>query len=375
MGNNRDGVSAEGGWSTDWPEAGLTTVWKREIGIGFSSVSIAGGRLFTMGHSEGEETVYCLNVDTGETIWSHTYPSQLVANLYEGGPGSTPTIHGDYVYCLGKEGQLFCFRADDGELIWQRELQKDLGVELPEWGFNSSPYILGDQLIVQGGRVVSYDKTSGNINWQTAKHTPGYGSAALFRSRRTAADCHTRLRRTSSGRCQRRRTDRCFPLELAVSHQFHHPDHSRQDDLRLYRVRVGCGLFRIVDGQLELIYDNREMRNHFNNSILHEGYLYGFDGNSNFGRILHLVCMNYETGEVAWKKTGLGCGSLMIADGKLVILSDDGELVIAESTPKEFKELARARILSGRCWTVPVLLNGHVYARNARGNLVAVKLP
>ena len=375
MGNNHNGVSAEGGWSTDWPEAGLTTVWKREIGIGFSSVSIAGGRLFTMGHSEGEETVYCLNVDTGETIWSHTYPSQLVANLYEGGPGSTPTIHGDYVYCLGKEGQLFCFRADDGELIWQRQLQHDLGVELPEWGFNSSPYILGDQLIVQGGRVVSYDKTSGKINWQTAKHTPGYGSAALFDhdGRQLIATLDSdalRLVDASDGE----QID-AFPWSSPFRTNSTTPIIHDKTIFVSTAYRVGCGLFRIVDGQLELIYDNREMRNHFNNSILHEGYLYGFDGNSNFGRILHLVCMNYETGEVAWKKTGLGCGSLMIADGKLVILSDDGELVIAESTPEEFKELARAKILSGRCWTVPVLLNGHVYARNARGDLVAVKLP
>ncbi|GAA5506350.1 PQQ-binding-like beta-propeller repeat protein [Novipirellula caenicola] len=138
---------------------------------------------------------------------------------------------------------------------------------------------------------------------------------------------------------------------------------------------VGCGKFRLTDGKLELIYDNREMRNHFNNSILYQGNLYGFDGNSNLGRVVQLICMDHETGDVLWQQRGLGCGSLMVADGKLVVLSEDGQLVIAEATGKEYKELARAEILDGRCWTVPVLLDGHVYARNAQGRLVAVTLP
>jgi outer membrane protein assembly factor BamB len=124
-----------------------------------------------------------------------------------------------------------------------------------------------------------------------------------------------------------------------------------------------------------LIYQNREMRNHFNNSILWNGFLYGFDGNSNLGRVVQLTCLNFETGEVAWKQRGLGCGSLMVADGKLLILSDDGQLVLAEGTPDEFREVTRSPLLQGRCWTVPVLLDGRVYARNATGTLVCVQLP
>jgi outer membrane protein assembly factor BamB len=139
--------------------------------------------------------------------------------------------------------------------------------------------------------------------------------------------------------------------------------------------QVGCGLFRVVDGKLSPVYTNREMRNHFNNSVLFQGFVYGFDGNSNHGRVVQLKCMNHATGEVVWEHSGLGCGSLMIADGKLLLLSDDGRIVVAEATPKGFRELATAKILSGRCWTVPVLLNGKIYARNAKGDLVCVNLP
>ncbi len=375
MGDAHAGVSDESDWSVDWPEFGLPIAWQREIGIGFSSVSIADGRLFTMGHQDGKETVYCLNVDTGEIIWTHTYRSELVANLYEGGPGSTPTIDGDQVYTLGKEGQLFCFRVADGKVLWQRELQADLGVRLPEWGFNSSPTVLGDQLILQGGRVVSYDKRSGELNWKTPKHTPGYGSAAVIRQNgkpllATLDSDGLRVHEASDGSL----VD-AFPWASPFRTNSTTPI-VKDDTIYISTAYgVGCGLFRLADGKLELIYDNRDMRNHFNNSVLYQGYLYGFDGNSNFGRVVKLVCMNHQTGEVAWQQNGLGCGSLMIAGGKLVILSEDGQLVVAEATAKEFKELARTSILAGRCWTVPVLLNGHVYARNAAGKLVSVKLP
>ena len=375
MGNHHDGVSTESNWSTDWPEAGLPIVWDRQVGIGFSSVSIAEDQLFTMGHRDGKETVFCLNAVSGTVVWSHEYPSKLVANLYEGGPGSTPTIEGDHVYTLGKEGQLICFLRADGEIVWQRDLQKDLGVEMPEWGFNSSPFLLGDQLILEAGRVASYDKTTGDRNWQTDSHTAGYGSVALFRSGDqplvATLDCDAlRVIDATSGT----EVD-SFPWVSPFGTNATTPIVHEETLFISTGYQVGCGLFRWADRKLELIYDNRKMRNHFNNSILFDGHLYGFDGNSNLGRVVSLLCMEHATGKVRWKHRGLGCGSLMIADGQLVLLSDDGDLVIAKADATEYKELARSSILTGRCWTVPVLLNGHVYARNAQGKLVCVALP
>ena len=375
MGNQHNGISTESDWSTDWPDAGLPVVWECEIGIGFSSVSIADDQLFTMGHRDGKETVFCLDAVSGAEIWSYEYPSKLVANLYEGGPGSTPTIDGEYVYTLGKEGQLICFLRADGEMVWQRDLQKDLRVEMPEWGFNSSPFLLGDQLILEAGRVVSYDKTTGDRKWQTRPHPAGYGSVALFRSGDqpliATLDCDAlRVIDATSGT----EVD-SFPWASPFRTNGTTPIVHEETVFVSTGYQVGCGLFRLVDRKLELIYDNRKMRNHFNNSILFEGNLYGFDGNSNLGRVVSLVCMEHATGKVLWKQRGLGCGSLMIADGRLVLLSDEGDLVIAKADASEYKELARSSILTGRCWTVPVLLNRRVYARNSKGKLVCVALP
>jgi len=161
MGRNRDGISSEADWSTNWPDDGLPVRWARKIGIGFSSISIADGRLYTMGHVDGEEFVWCLSAESGQPIWSHHYPGELNDNLHEGGPGSTPTLDGDLVYTLGKEGQFYCLEAKTGRIRWEKQLKSDLEVATPEWGFSSSPVIIGGQLILEAGRVVSYDKLTG----------------------------------------------------------------------------------------------------------------------------------------------------------------------------------------------------------------------
>ena len=371
MGPQRDGISREAGWKTDWPKDGLPVAWSREIGIGFSSISIADGRLFTLGHVDGEEIVWCLNAKTGDVLWSHRYPSELNDNLHEGGPASTPTIDGDRVYTLGKEGQLFCFDAATGAIRWQKLLQKDLDVPLPEWGFASSPVIVGNQLLLEGGRVVSFDKQTGVQQWQTATHVAGYGSAAVFEhpaGKKLVAtlDC--------AGL-------RVLTLKTGEELAFQPWDSPFRTNAttpivqgnRIYissAYQVGCGLFEFTGTELKQVYANREMRNHFSNSILYDGHLYGFDGNSNLGRVVQVTCMNFATGKVAWKKPGLGCGSLMIADGKLLLLGESGTLVLANATPRGFEEVARSPFLEGRCWTMPVLLDKRIYGRNSAGKLV-----
>ena len=375
MGPRRDGVSNETGWSDRWPKDGLDVEWTREIGIGFSSVSISQGRLYTMGHSSGKETVFCLDIKTGEPIWTHAYAAPLVDNLYEGGPGSTPTVHDDFVYTLSKGGRLICFQRDGGDVIWSKELQDEFDIILPEWGFNGSPFILGEKLILECGRVVAVNKMTGETIWQTGKHKAGYGSAAVFRqadkTMLATLDCEgLRVVQADDG------------VEVAFF-RWDSPFDTNSTtpiviDGKIFisaGYNVGSGLFDLKNGELDLIYSNRDMRNHFNNSIFYQGRLYGFDGNSNLGRVVHLKCMDAKTGKILWRKRGLGCGSLMIANGRLVILAENGELVLADATAEEYREIARSQFLDGRCWTVPVLHGGRIYGRNASGKLVCVTLP
>ena len=384
MGPRLDGISQEGGWSTDWPQDGLRQVWTTELGIGFSSVSVVDGRLYTMGHDDGMETVWCLNEKTGKEIWSHQYPAELNPNLYEGGPGATPTVSGDLVYTLSVDGQLHCLHRVTGAVLWQRDLQEDLDVDMHEWGFNGSPCILGDHLLFEAGRLAAYDRRNGELVWRSEEHRAGYGSVRAF--------SHNGRSLLASLDNDGLRISKAADGATIAFQQWKSPFGTNSttpivvgDTVYISTgYNVGCGLFKLTtndtdagpaDLQLKEVYASKRMRNHFNNSILYKGYLYGMDGNSNLGRVVTLTCMDLLTGEVSWKERGLGCGSLMIADGKLIILSEDGQLVVANASPDSYQELARSDFLSGRCWTMPLLLNGHIIGRNAAGQLIRAELP
>ena len=133
-------------------------------------------------------------------------------------------------------------------------------------------------------------------------------------------------------------------------------------------------MLRLVGDSLERVWENKSLSNHMASSILWKGHLYGFDGNSHRARSVSLVCLDAATGEERWRERGLGCGSLMLADETLIVLSDQGELVFAPASPQAFTPVARGDALDGKCWTVPVLVRGRIYCRNADGRLVCVNV-
>jgi outer membrane protein assembly factor BamB len=360
------------------------------VGIGFSSVAVVEGRVYTMGHDpvntsdasptsddkRGRDTVWCLAADSGSPMWTHSYSCLLVDNLHEGGPAATPTVHDGRVYTLSKEGHLFCLDAASGDVLWQRMLCDDLAVEMPEWGFSGSPLVDGDLVIVDGGRIAAYHRHTGEPVWQTEKFKPGYGTPVSFnfttpggRTERLIAVLNNEylmvVRQRDGQEFARRKWTTQYQTSAAT------PVVVGDTIFISTGYRRGCLLARLrAEGELETIYENRDLCNHMNTSVLWDGHWYGFDGSSHRSRTATLTCMEFATGEVQWAQPGLGCGSLMVAGGKLLCLSDDGELAVVEPTPRKYRELARARILDGRCWTVPVLSGGHVYARDAGGDLV-----
>lgn len=375
MGPGLDGISTEEGWSANWNDRQPQELWHREIGIGFSSVGVVDGLLYTMGHVDGKETVWCLNADTGSEVWSHSYPAQRNGNLYEGGPGATPTVLDNHVYTLGVDGQLNCLLRKTGELIWHRDLKSDFDVALHEWGFNSSPFIHNGKLYVQGGRLGCYDTASGDLVWKSEPHQAGYGAVRILKRDGTtylvSLDCDgLRISNISDGKLIA-----IAPWKSPFATNSTTPIVIEDRIFISTGYNVGSGLFEFDGQRLTQVYSTKRMRNHFNNSIVWNGHIYGLDGNSNLGRVVTLTCLNFANGDVMWKQRGLGCGSVMIANEHLIVLSEDGDLVVAKASENEFRELGRTKILSGRCWTVPVLTNGNVYARNASGNLVCVELP
>jgi outer membrane protein assembly factor BamB len=133
----------------------------------------------------------------------------------------------------------------------------------------------------------------------------------------------------------------------------------------------GCALLQLTPGEPKSVWENKNMANHFNSCVYLNGHFYGIDGNTDQPD-KDLRCLDGRTGEVKWKHKGFGLGSLLAADGKLIVLGERGELVVAEASPDAFKPLARAQVLGGKCWTTPVLANGRLYCRNAQGDLVCL---
>ncbi len=367
-----DGISRDTGWKSEWPHVGPKQLWSAEVGIGFSSMTVVDRRLYTMGHAGDDDTVWCLNAETGAVEWKHSYPCKLVDNLHDGGPACTPTVFDDRVYSLSKEGHLFCLDRRSGEIHWQQLLQPLLDVKMPEWGFSCSPLPWNKLIVVDGGRTAALDFESGELVWKTDEYRPGYGSPALFMP--AAEDLIAVLNndyllvvRAADGS----EVDK-YPWVTSFATNATTPV-AWQDTLLISSgYDHGGALVRLVNGKLETVWENKSLRNHMNNSVLWQGHLYGFDGNSNLGRVVSLVCLEYATGKEKWRERGLGCGSLLIAGGTLIALGDAGQLVTAPASPAGYQPISQAEVLEGRCWTVPVLAHGRIYCRNAAGHLVAL---
>ena len=369
-GPGHDGISTEKNWSAQWPAEGPKQLWKANVGIGFSSMSVADGRVFTMGNAEDKDSVFCFDAETGKQIWKHTYDCQLDPKYYEGGPSVTPTVAGKRVFTFSRKGDLFCFDAADGKVIWQKNIAKELGAEIPTWGFAGSPLVENDLLVLNvGGCGAALDKNSGKVIWSSGKEPSGYSTPLACKfGGKPAIVFFTQ--------------QHAVAIEPKTGHDiWRYPWKTKYDVNASQPIVIGdkvfissgydhgCALLQIKDGEKNVLWENKNMRNQLNSSVLVDGYLYGIDGDAGRGA---LACVELASGAVKWSEKSLGSGALVVADKKLIAISDKGELVTAEVSPTEFKQISRAQVLGGKCWTVPVLANGKIYCRNAKGDLVCL---
>ncbi len=375
-GPDHNGFTSETNWSTDWGNDGPKQLWKKSVGIGFSSIVVADGRVYTMGNNgdkdDGKDTIYCFDAVTGSEIWSRTYPCPLHAKFYEGGTLATPTLDGDVVYTLSKMGDLFCLKAATGDIVWQRQVSKELGVKLPTWHFSSSGLVLGDMLIFNlGDAGLALNKKNGEVIWQNGKDVCGYATPVPFEmdGRKCVAifgkDTVMGVR-VSDGKVLWKH-DHKTKYDVNASD----PIISGNDVFISSGYGRGCARISVSGSNVTTVWENKELRNHMNCSMLWKDHIYGIDEGSGG----QLRCLSFADGSVKWSEKSTGKGALMMsADGRMIIMSDKGELIIAKADPSEFKLIVRAQILpKAKCWTTPVLVNGRIYARNNRpGDLVCV---
>ena len=370
------GVSAETDWQFDWPETGPTILWEAQIGIGFSSMTVADGRAYTMGNVGKDETekdvVTCLDALSGKTLWTHTYAEDLHPKYYEGGPSATPTIHDGKVYTLSRSGKLFCLDAKTGDVAWTQDLVAAHGIVSPEWGLASSVLVHDGVLYLNVGNAgMALKAEDGSLVWKSGKKTAGYASLVPYdRDGQkhllvfSGTELLSVVAATGEPVWRHRwktnwKVNAADPLVIG-DHVFVSSGYG-----------TGCGLFKLEGDTATEVYRNKDMKNQCYGSVLYGDFVYGFSGKVN-AKNAELVCMDPVSGQVQWRQKGLGLGTLIVAGDKLIILGERGKLVIAKAQADAYEELASAQVLKGKCWTVPTLANGLLYARNAAGRLVCM---
>lgn len=362
-GPDRDGISLEAGWLPQFPPEGPKQLWTASLGNGCSSFSVVGNKVYSIGNVNDVETVYCLNPKTGKPIWTYDYPCETAPKNFEGGPGATPTVADGKVYTFSRMGHLHCLDAETGKLIWSKKAQDDWGAKEPTWGFACSPLVLGQKLILIADRTLALDKDTGEVIWQTAKVGGNYSSPYEFKMNDKSylaifSAPGLLVLETETGKELLR-----FPWKTSYDVNAATPIYHDGKIFISSGYNTGCALIDISSGKPEVIYQNKDMRNHFATCVLWEGNLYGFDENT-------LTCMKWDTGEVRWTERGLGKGTVLLAGKHLIVLSERGELVTAPVNPSAFKEISRAEILNNRCWVVPVLSHGQLYCKDNEGETV-----
>lgn len=375
QGPQRNTISRETGLLQEWPTAGPTLLWKiTDLGEGYSTPSVAAGRIFTMGHTEGQEYVFCLREKDGSLLWKTSLgPARRVS--YEG-TRCTPTVDGDRVYALGVDGALACLEAASGDIRWQKDLKKDFDGRRGGWGYAESPLIDGDKLLcTPGGQkatLAALHKMTGATIW-TCAIPEGYAAGYSSIIKADVDGLPQYIQFLGGGRSARkgavvgvRASDGKFLWS------FSDPGNSTANisspvfaDNHVFAASAyGTGgalaeLKRTGDKTAAtVVYFTPNMQNHHGGMILLDGYLYG----SNGGR---LACLDFKTGKAAWQSKQAGKGSIFYADHRLYYRNErDGTVYLVEANPQKYIEHGRLQQpeRSGRnAWAHPIVANGRLY--------------
>lgn len=377
-GPNRDGASPESGLFTDWDHSPPKVLWKHPIGQGYSSFAVARGRVYTLDAKENLERVLCLNADTGEEVWSYTYPSRAPypPHVNHVGPKATPTWCDGRLYTLGWGGEFHCLKEAAGggkpEVVWKHDLVKEFAGHKAHsgYGFASSPLVEGDLVCVQAGgkkgSIVAFNRRDGKLVWASLTEMSGYSSpvaATLAGVRQIICLTHRclyGLRAADGAKLWEHPWGRLYnvPTPIVV-----------RDYVFISSSDEGCALLRVRKddrGALEAVpvyvMRNKLMRNYYSSCVFHDGFLYGFDvGPGN------LKCIDLRTGSEKWAGQRRPKGTLIYADGRLIVLTEGGALMAVKATPErlEVEGTVKGIAEGGELWALPVLANGRLYLRDA----------
>ncbi len=368
-------------WSNNGPEV----VWKTATSGGFSSFSVAEGRAYTLVARtlDGVEREVCIALDaeTGRELWA----APLGIARYDGGgdsgtrdnrggdgPRSTPSVHDARVYVLDARLGLYCLDARTGEVKWSVDLVKEYGAKAISWQSAASPLVVDGRVFVMGGgrgqALLAFHADTGQAVWK-AHHD------AMTHATPIPATIHgvkQIIFFTQSG---------LVAVEPATGKALWRQEYPYRTSTAASPVvyedvvycsagyGVGAAAYRIEQtsrglAARELWRTPNKLMSHWSTPVVKDGYLYGLFGFKQYGDA-PLMCIDIRTGQEKWSKEGFGPGNVILAGDRLIVLSDKGEIVLIEASPQAYRELARADVLRGKCWSSPALSEGTLYVRSS----------
>ena len=377
-----DGSSPEKGLLKKWPSEGPRQLWKRPLQLGFSSFAVSAGKAFTLEqrYLDGASQEVCLALDasTGKELWAVPLGMAKYDNGYDAGPDdgprSTPAISGGKVYVTSAYLRLVCLDANSGKVIWSKDLPKENAAKNISWQNAASPLIEGNLVFVAGGgpgqALLGIDKESGKVVWkgESDKITHATPIAATILDKRQI------IFFTQSGLVSVQPNDGKvlwrynFPYRTSTAAS---PVVAGDIVYCSAAYGVGAGAARISKegGQWKATELWRKpgnaLCNHWSTPVARDGYIYGVFGSKQF-KTGPLKCIEAASGKEVWSQPGFGPGNVITFDGQLLVLTDYGDLVLAEASPSGYTELTRTHAVDGKCWSTPSISNGHIFARSSK---------
>lgn len=374
-GPNRDGISQDTGLLQEWPEGGPKLRWKRtDIGTGYSTPAVAGGKVFVQTTKDKDEFALCLDEATGKDVWK-TRIGDVGGGVGNSWPGtrSTPTIDGDRAYCLSSKGQFVCLGTGDGKEKWKKDFVKDLsgvvGAEQFSWAYCESVLVDGDLVIcTPGGKdaaLAALNKMTGEVVWKCAldkSDNAEYSSivsvavgngkqyVGFLRSGLVGVDAKTGKVLWKYEKIADQGANIMTPVVY-------------QDKVFASSSRGGGALLELAAaGDPKEAYHDKQLGTSIGGAVLVDGHLYGSTTSGG------LYCAEFATGKKKWEEGSIGGASICFADGRVYVRRySNGEIVLVEPNTKEFVEKGRVKQpdrSTFAAWPHPIVANGGLYVRD-----------
>ena len=382
-GPQRDALSSDTALLKSWKPGGPPLAFKATgLGTGYSSVSVAGGRIYTLGDKGGAQHLFALDAKDGKSIWTAKVGAPWVDQM--GGPRGTPTVDGTSVYAVGTEGDVVCVDAATGKERWRRNLEKDFGGQMMSiWKYSESPLVDGDRVIVTpgvtGAALVALDKSTGKEVWRTAvpdlgtKGKDGAGYSSVVVSNAAGVKQYVQLMgrgligvRASDGKFlwnyNKVANDVANISTPVIKGDYVFASTGYQTGTVLLKLEAAAGG---VAAKEVYFLDSKTFQNHHGGFVLVGDHIYSGHGhNKGFP-----ICIEMATGKVVWggdtRNAGTGSAAVVYADGNLYFRYQNGLMVLIEATPTGYAEKGSFSIpdVSNPSWAHPVVVGGRMYLR------------